>query len=151
MAKPINVADYCARAQRRLPRFIWDTIEGGACDEITLRRNRTAFSDYVLRPRPLVDVSRRDLTTSVLGTKISLASGSPTEEYYCTTASNTLQDMGSYSSPPSPYNCSGAGNASMSPGDYISVTVNYSFKPLFGGLSFASTQTLTATGIQRLQ
>ena len=72
MAKLINVADYCARAQRRLPRFIWDTIEGGACDEITLRRNRTAFSDYVLRPRPLVDVSRRDLTTSVLGTKISL-------------------------------------------------------------------------------
>ena len=72
VAKPINVAEYCASAQRRLPRFIWDTIEGGACDEITLRRNRTAFSDYVLRPRPLVDVSRRDLTTSVLGTTISL-------------------------------------------------------------------------------
>ena len=72
MAKPINVADYCASAQRRLPRFMWDTIEGGAADEITLRRNRTAFSDYALRPRPLVDVSRRDLTTTVLGTKISL-------------------------------------------------------------------------------
>lgn len=72
MAKPINVADYRASAQRRLPRFVWDTIEGGAGDEITLRRNRTAFSDYVLRPRPLVDVSRRDLTTSVLGTTISL-------------------------------------------------------------------------------
>ena len=72
MAKAINVADYCKVAQRRLPRFIWDTIEGGAGDEITLRRNRTAFSDYVLRPRPLVDVSRRDLTTTALGTKISL-------------------------------------------------------------------------------
>jgi isopentenyl diphosphate isomerase/L-lactate dehydrogenase-like FMN-dependent dehydrogenase len=72
MAKAINVADYCSSAQRRLPRFIWDTIEGGAGDEITLRRNRTAFSDYVLRPRPLVDVSRRDLTTTVLGTRISL-------------------------------------------------------------------------------
>ncbi len=72
MAKPINVADYRAGAQRRLPRFVWDTIEGGAGDEITLRRNRTAFSDYVLRPRALADVSRRDLTTTVLGTTISL-------------------------------------------------------------------------------
>ena len=72
MAKPINVADYRASARRSLPRFIWDTIEGGAGDEITLRRNRTAFSDYVLRPRPLVDVSRRDLTTTALGTTISL-------------------------------------------------------------------------------
>lgn len=72
MAKAINVAEYCKGAQRRLPRFVWDTIEGGAGDEVTLRRNRAAFSDYVLRPRPLVDVSRRDLTTSVLGTKISL-------------------------------------------------------------------------------
>jgi isopentenyl diphosphate isomerase/L-lactate dehydrogenase-like FMN-dependent dehydrogenase len=72
MAKPINVAEYCAGAQRRLPRFAWDSIEGGAGDEITLRRNRTAFSDYVLRPRPLVDVSRRDLTTTALGTTISL-------------------------------------------------------------------------------
>jgi isopentenyl diphosphate isomerase/L-lactate dehydrogenase-like FMN-dependent dehydrogenase len=72
MAKPINVADYCDKAQRRLPRFVWDSIEGGAGDEITLRRNRTAFSDYVLRPRPLVDVSRRDQTTTVLGTTISL-------------------------------------------------------------------------------
>lgn len=72
VANLINLAGYRASAQRRLPRFVWDTIEGGACDEITLRRNRTAFSDYVLRPRPLVDVSRRDLTTSVLGTKVSL-------------------------------------------------------------------------------
>jgi L-lactate dehydrogenase (cytochrome) len=72
MAKPINVADYFASAQRRLPRFIWDNLEGGAGDEVTLRRNRTAFSDYVLRPRPLVDVSRRDLTTTALGTPISL-------------------------------------------------------------------------------
>lgn len=72
MAKPINVADYRASARRRLPRFVWDTIEGGAGDEVTLRRNRTAFSDYVLRPRALADVSRRDLTTTVLGTTISL-------------------------------------------------------------------------------
>jgi len=72
VAEPINVADYCASAQRRLPRFVWDSIEGGAGDEVTLRRNQTAFGDYVLRPRPLVDVSRRDLTTSVLGTTISL-------------------------------------------------------------------------------
>src|SRR5215831_1078043 len=72
MAKPINVADYRAIAKRRLPRFMWDAIEGGAGDEVTLRRNRTAFGDYVLRPRPLVDVSRRDLTTTALGTTISL-------------------------------------------------------------------------------
>jgi Flp pilus assembly protein TadG len=86
-----------------------------------------------------------------LGTGVSLASGSPSEAYYCATASNTLQSVGAYSSPPNPFDCTAAGNASETPGDYVTVNVNYSFKPLFAGLSLAPTKTLIATGMQRLK
>jgi len=86
-----------------------------------------------------------------LGSHVSLASGSPSEGYYCTTSTNTLQSVGSYSAPPSPFNCSAAGNASATPGDYVTVNVNYSFQPLFAGLSFAPTRTISGTGMQRLQ
>jgi Flp pilus assembly protein TadG len=85
-----------------------------------------------------------------LGTAVALASGSPSESYYCATASG-LESMGGYSSPPSPYDCSGAGNASASPGDYMTVSVSYSFAPLFAGVSLAGSRTLTASGMQRLR
>jgi len=85
-----------------------------------------------------------------LGTSVSLASGSPSETYYCVSGT-TLQSVGTAASPPSPFNCSAAGNASATPGDYIRVAVNYSFTPLFGGVSLAPSRTLTASGLQRLQ
>ena len=47
-------------------------LEGGAEDEHTLARNTDAFDDYRLRPRVLVDVSTIDLTTQVLGQRISM-------------------------------------------------------------------------------
>src|SRR5579885_2483173 len=81
---------------------------------------------------------------------ISLASGAPSETYYCVSVT-TLQSVGTVASPPSPFNCSAAGNASATPGDYIRVAVNYSFTPLFGGVSLAPSRTLTASGLQRLQ
>jgi len=86
-----------------------------------------------------------------LGTGVSLASGSPSEGYYCTTSTNSLQSVGSYSSPPNPFDCSATGDASTTPGDYVTVNVNYTFQPLFAGLSLASGRTLTSTGMQRLQ
>jgi len=69
---PINLYDYEAMAQRALPHHIWDFIAGGAMDEVTTRRNRSAFETLALRPRFLRDISQRDLTTTVLDTEISL-------------------------------------------------------------------------------
>src|SRR5579863_4155912 len=60
-----------------------------------------------------------------LGTAISLASGYPTEGYYCVNSSGALQSVGSLSNKPA--NCSDAGNSSASPGDYIQVGVTYPY------------------------
>jgi Flp pilus assembly protein TadG len=93
------------------------------------------------------------VTTAVqatsLGTGVALASGNPTETYYCVSGTS-LQSVGGYSSPPSPFNCSAAGNASATPGDYIGVSVTYSYTPTFAGLTLATAQTLTGSSIERL-
>ena len=62
-----SIDDLRQRARRRLPRAIFDFIDGGAQDEITLRRNREDFRRIALIPRALTDVSQRDLSVSVLG------------------------------------------------------------------------------------
>ena len=85
-----------------------------------------------------------------LGSAVSVASGYPTETYYCVSGTS-LQSVGSYSSPPSPFDCSAAGNSAVVPGDYVAVQVNYSYTPAFRGLSLASSQTLTSTAMERLQ
>src|SRR4051794_36535609 len=59
-------------AARRLPRVIFDAIDGGGGDEITLGQNRSAFQRIQLRPRALAEVTPRDLRTTVLGTPISM-------------------------------------------------------------------------------
>jgi len=68
---PVNLAEYEARAQASLPRPIWDYYSGGADDELTLRDNRAAYARRKLRPRVLVDVSRIEVATTVLGTPIA--------------------------------------------------------------------------------
>ena len=68
----ISLFDFEARARLCLPHNVWDFIEAGAMDELTTRRNRTAFEALTLRPRLLRDVSERRLSTTVLGTEISL-------------------------------------------------------------------------------
>lgn len=54
-------------AQKRLPRPIFDFIDGGAEDEDTLRQNESAFSDWELLPKPLNGAAKRDLSTSLFG------------------------------------------------------------------------------------
>ncbi len=68
----INIAELRARARRALPLPIRGYLEGGADDGYSLSRNSAAFADYELLPRYLVDVSEIDLTTEVLGTKVSM-------------------------------------------------------------------------------
>jgi isopentenyl diphosphate isomerase/L-lactate dehydrogenase-like FMN-dependent dehydrogenase len=72
MNELINIAAFRLAAKKRLPRFVWDAIEGGAGDENTLRENSRAFQEFVFRPRALVDVTERSLKTMVLGQPVSM-------------------------------------------------------------------------------
>ncbi|MBI4490293.1 MAG: alpha-hydroxy-acid oxidizing protein [Deltaproteobacteria bacterium] len=69
---PINLFEFEALAKERLPKEEYDYIAGGATDEISVDRNRRAYESWALRPRVLRDVSALDLSTTVLGTKVSL-------------------------------------------------------------------------------
>lgn len=66
----VNIEEMRKQARRRLPRAVFDFIEGGAEDEVTLRRNRSAFERLTFRPRVLVDVSHVDPSTTVLGQRL---------------------------------------------------------------------------------
>lgn len=61
-----------ALAKRRLPRPVFDFMDGAADEEVTLRRNREDLDATQLAPRVMRDVSRRDLRTEVLGTSVDL-------------------------------------------------------------------------------
>ena len=67
---PVNIFEFQELAEQNLPKGEADFIDGGATDEITLRRNRAAFDSIMLRPRVLVDINQRDLSTTVLGQRI---------------------------------------------------------------------------------
>ncbi len=69
---PITVRDYQARAKERLPKMVYDYYAGGAQDEITLRRNRTAYDRLSLRYRVMRDVSQRSTATTMLGQPVDL-------------------------------------------------------------------------------
>jgi 4-hydroxymandelate oxidase len=68
---PINLFEFETFAKERLPKEEFDYIAGGATDEISVERNRRAFESIALRPRVLRDVSHPDLSTTVLGKKVS--------------------------------------------------------------------------------
>ena len=68
----VNIADLRRLAKRRLPRLVFDYIDGGAEDEITLRDNVRAFREVRFRLRQGVAVSECDLRTTVLGTTYAL-------------------------------------------------------------------------------
>nr|KYP41101.1 Peroxisomal (S)-2-hydroxy-acid oxidase [Cajanus cajan] len=67
-----NVSEYEEIAKEKLPKMVFDYYASGAEDQWTLKENRNAFSRILFRPRILVDVSKIDLTTTVLGFKISM-------------------------------------------------------------------------------
>ena len=67
----INIADLRRRAQRRLPKVVFDYVDGGADDEVTLRENCRAFDGITFRPRNAVALGTCDLTTRLLGQALS--------------------------------------------------------------------------------
>jgi L-lactate dehydrogenase (cytochrome) len=67
-----NVSDFRALARRRLPRPVFDYIDGGADDELTKDRNTSAFDDCDLVPNILAGTDSIDMTTTVMGRKIAM-------------------------------------------------------------------------------
>lgn len=62
-----NIADLRALARKRLPRMVFDYIDGGADDEITLKRNVGRFRDIELTWDALVNVESIDTSTTIMG------------------------------------------------------------------------------------
>ncbi|KAL0398322.1 UNVERIFIED_CONTAM: Peroxisomal (S)-2-hydroxy-acid oxidase [Sesamum radiatum] len=67
-----NVMEFEAVAREKLPKMVYDYYASGAEDQWTLHENRNAFSRILFRPRILVDVSNIDMTTTILGFKVSM-------------------------------------------------------------------------------
>ena len=68
----VNISDLRRIAQRRLPRAVFDYIDGGADGEVTLGENCRVFDTVTFRPRCAVAVPRCDLSTTVLGIPVSM-------------------------------------------------------------------------------
>jgi len=67
-----NFEDFRKLAKKKLPSPIFHYIDGGADDEITLRRNTESFNDCDLVPNILASVGKPDLSTTVFGKKIEM-------------------------------------------------------------------------------
>jgi len=70
-----NVSDYRALAKARLPHFLFEYLDGGSYDEVTLRRNVEDLQSVALRQRVLRDVSDIDLSAELFGTRWSMPVG----------------------------------------------------------------------------
>ena len=68
----VNIDDLRELARRRVPRIVFNYIDGGAESEFTLRENRRIFDDVSFRPRQAVPAQNLDLRTRVLDTDLSI-------------------------------------------------------------------------------
>ena len=67
-----SIADLRRLAKRRLPAMAFDFLDGGALDELTLRRNRSAFDEIDLQQRVLVDAAGTETGSTALGTRLDV-------------------------------------------------------------------------------
>src|SRR5256714_3365947 len=67
----VNIHDLRHLAQRRVPRVVFDYLDGGAETEVTLRENCRVFDDLTFRPRQAVAVPECDLRTRVLSADLA--------------------------------------------------------------------------------
>jgi L-lactate dehydrogenase (cytochrome) len=73
--KAANVTDYRALARARLPHFLFEYLDGGSYDEVTLRRNVEDLQSIALRQRVLCDVSSIDLSTELFEKRWAMPMG----------------------------------------------------------------------------
>ena len=71
-AKVVNIEDLRQLARRRVPKSVFDYLDGGAESELTLNENCRAFQDVTFRPRGAVSVPECKLSTTVVGHDLSL-------------------------------------------------------------------------------
>lgn len=71
----LNIDDLRDLARRRMPRGLFDFVDRGAEDEVTMRGNAQSIKDVWLRQRVGVDVSVRDMSTTVFGVKLAMPIG----------------------------------------------------------------------------
>ena len=67
LARAASIDDLAIRARRRLPRLVYDFLDGGAGSEAGLARNRRALDEVVLKPRYFKDMRERCLATQIFG------------------------------------------------------------------------------------
>lgn len=72
LARCHNIADLRRAAKRRAHKMVFDYIDGGSDDEITLRRNSCVFSKYNLMHRSLSGVSKPDMSVELFGHKLDV-------------------------------------------------------------------------------
>src|SRR5436853_2846452 len=70
-----SVAALRRLARRRLPRMVFDFVDGGAEEERTLRANEAAFAEVELWPRPLNGTGLRSQAVELLGHRLALPVG----------------------------------------------------------------------------
>ncbi len=68
---PVSLFDLEKMAKQVMPHNSWEFVDAASGDEITKRRNRSAFEDITINPNFLIDVGHRDLSVEVLGEKIA--------------------------------------------------------------------------------
>ncbi|CAI9286241.1 unnamed protein product [Lactuca saligna] len=69
--EPVNLNEYQQLARQALPKMYYDYFSGGSEDQHTLGENTEAFKRITFRPKILVDVSKIDMSTTILGYKTS--------------------------------------------------------------------------------
>jgi (S)-mandelate dehydrogenase len=74
-ARARNIDDLRTAARRRLPKVVFDYLEGGAEDHLSARANRECFESLGFAPRTLVDVSQRTLQTTLFGARFDAPFG----------------------------------------------------------------------------
>lgn len=115
IARAVSISDLRLLARRRLPKAIFDFIEGGCDDEIGLTTNETAFADIRFVPRALVDVSNRQQDRTVFGHAFGSGFGiSPTGLIGLFRHAGELDLVRAAAEANIPFTLSGAGTASYS-------------------------------------
>jgi L-lactate dehydrogenase (cytochrome) len=75
MRRAASVGDYRALAKARLPHFLFEYLDGGSYDEVTLRRNVDDLQSVSLKQRVLRDVSKLDLSAELFGQRWAMPIG----------------------------------------------------------------------------
>lgn len=72
---PVSASDYRRQAQRRLPRMLFDYIDGGSFAETSLGRNQCDFQNIALRQRVMVETSALQMECTLFGHRYSMPVG----------------------------------------------------------------------------